>query len=265
MSNWIQDFRLNGFVVLREVFNAKEISQLSQSFDRILARAKGLTESYKKGITEFRVVEMKGKPTFKFAKWASAEDADLNEIRLHPKLMTLIQAYLGDDIKQITNQMHFKNPGDGVSFQFHQDCSFRKPDSAYRNLAASFLQSAIAIDEATIENGCLEFIPGSHRAERPILSGGYSGYEEGNFMNGEILARLPTPISALMQPGDMALWSPFTIHGSTENLSDRPRRTYINGFSAAADTDHGIWALKGGQPVPLAYGPETQWDHVEEK
>jgi hypothetical protein len=34
--------------------------------------------------------------------------------------------------------MHWKNPGDGVSFQMHQDCTFRTPARAYRQVGGGF-------------------------------------------------------------------------------------------------------------------------------
>jgi hypothetical protein len=40
---------------------------------------------------------------------------------------------------------------------------------------------------------------------------------------------------------------------------------YINGFARAQDTDHGVLAARDGQAVPLAWGPETRWDVVEER
>lgn len=265
MAPWTQHLDEQGFAILRGVFGPLDIQVLSAAFDRILTRAQNLQATYKSGITEFRVIDIQGKPTFKFAKWASAEDEVLNDYRLDPRLLEPLRTRLGEDLKQITNQMHYKIPGDGVSFQFHQDCSFRQPDAAYRDLGRSFLQCAVAIDAATTENGCLQFIPGSHRESRPLLAGGYEDYAAGNAANAEVLARFPAPVNALLAPGDMALWTAYTIHGSAENRSAKPRRTYINGFCSAANTDHGIWALRQGRIQPLVVSPETQWDHVEER
>ena len=35
----------------------------------------------------------------------------------------------------------------------------------------------------------------------------------------------------MMKPGTVALFGPYTIHGSKPNLSDKPRRVFINGFA----------------------------------
>lgn len=261
---WLDDYRRDGFAHIPGVFPRDEIRELSGYFNEVMDLGKGLTEVTKRGLAEFRVVPIDGKPTLKFAKWAASSHAGLDRFRSSPRLLAAAMALLGPDLRQITNQMHYKNPGDGVSFQFHQDCTFRKPDAAYRNLADSFCQIAIAVDASTEENGCLQFIPGSHREARALLEGGYEGWEA-NGGNQAVLARFPPPVNGLMEPGDLMVWSAYTIHGSRPNRSDRPRRVYINGFARASDCDHGVWAARDGRAVPLQWGPETRWDAVEER
>lgn len=261
---WIEEYWERGFVRLPGVFPADEIAKLSIYFDEVLAQATGLDAVTKRGLTEFRVVPIAGKPTLKFAKWASASHAGLNAFRTSPRLLEPVMRLLGPDLRSITNQMHYKNPGDGVSFQMHQDCTFRKPDAAYRDLYGGFLQTAIAVDPSTVENGCLQLVPGSHKEKRALLEGGYEGWES-NGANEAVLARLAPAENALMDPGDVFIWNPYTIHGSQPNRSSRSRRVYINGFARTRDCDHGVHTTVAGKTVPLHAGPETRWDVVEER
>ena len=69
-------------------------------------------------------------------------------------------------------------------------------------------------------------------------------------------------IDLLLEPGDLALWSPYLVHGSGKNTSGHKRRLYINGYVRAADCDRGEWAFRGGQPVP--FGPEPALVHYDE-
>lgn len=263
-ESWVEEYWDRGFALIPGVFPVAEIKELGACFDEILSRAVGLEKTTKNGLAEFRVVLIGGKPTLKFAKWASSIHPGLDRFRTSPRLLSLVMRVLGPDLRQITNQMHYKNPGDGVSFQMHQDCSFRKPDAAYRDLYGGFLQAAIAVDPATQENGCLQLVPGSHRARRPLLTGGYEGWDA-NGDNRKVLESLAPAENGLMDPGDVLVWNPYTIHGSQPNRSAISRRVYINGFARAADCDHGVWAARDGKSVPLAWGPETRWDEVEEK
>lgn len=260
----MEEYWERGFARVPGVFPAEEVAALSGYFDEILALGAGLKRTTKQGLAEFRVIPIEGKPTLKFAKWASSMHAGLDRVRTSPRLLSLVMQVLGPDLKQITNQMHYKNPGDGVSFQMHQDCTFRKPDAAYRDLYGGFLQAAIAVDPATAENGCLQLVPGSHLERKALLTGGYDGWEA-NGANGQVLARFPAAVDALMDPGDVLIWNPFTIHGSQPNRSPRSRRVYINGFARARDCDHGVPVTVDGKAIPLAWGPETRWDVVEER
>ena len=261
---WLERYWRDGFVHIPGVFPRDEIRELSGYFDEILAMGEGLQQVTKQGLAEFRVVPITGKPTLKFAKWASSIHPGLDKFRTSPRLLAVAMGLLGYDLRQITNQMHYKNPGDGVSFQFHQDCTFRKPDESYRNLLRSFCQIAIAVDESTVENGCLQFVKGSHKEGRALLEGGYEGWEA-NGGNQAVLSRFEPPVNGIMEPGDVILWSAFTIHGSQPNRSSKSRRVYINGFARSQDCDHGVKVTEAGRTVPLAWGPETRWDVVEER
>jgi ectoine hydroxylase-related dioxygenase (phytanoyl-CoA dioxygenase family) len=88
----------------------------------------------------------------------------------------------------------------------------------------------------------------------------------GNSMNDDVLlAAGLSPEDAVeveLEPGDLALWSPYLVHGSGTNRSDHQRRLYINGYVRAEDCDRGEWAFRDGEPVP--FGPEPALVHFEE-
>jgi hypothetical protein len=64
-----------------------------------------------------------------------------------------------------------------------------------------------------------------------------------------------------LEPGDVALWNSFAIHGSGQNRSEHDRRFYLNSYVRAADCDRGEWAFRDGEPCPLG-APELV--HYEE-
>jgi hypothetical protein len=69
-------------------------------------------------------------------------------------------------------------------------------------------------------------------------------------------------VDLLLEPGDLALWSPYLVHGSGTNRSGHKRRLYINGYVRAADCDRGEWAFQRG--LPVSFGPEPALVHYEE-
>jgi hypothetical protein len=73
--------------------------------------------------------------------------------------------------------------------------------------------------------------------------------------------RASDAIELVLEPGDLALWSPYLVHGSGQNRSSHRRRFYINGYVRATDCDRGEWAFRNGVAVPL--GPVPALVHYE--
>jgi hypothetical protein len=58
-------------------------------------------------------------------------------------------------------------------------------------------------------------------------------------------------IGLALEPGDLALWNLYTIHGSGPNRTAQDRRFYLNGYVRAEDCDRGEWTFRDGAPVTL--------------
>jgi ectoine hydroxylase-related dioxygenase (phytanoyl-CoA dioxygenase family) len=197
-------------------------------------------------------------------QWPSYHQPALNGVRLNTQFAQLLEPLIGCDLKQIINQVHWKAPGSLGDFAWHQDSRFRRPRSAYRNLATAYVQTGLAIDPHTPESGCMRFIPRSHL--RGDLEMDSSKLILGETMTDAALdaagLSAEEAIDLLLEPGDLALWSPYLVHGSGRNRSDHKRRLYINGYVRAADCDRGEWAFRNSAPV--SFGPEQALVHFEE-
>jgi hypothetical protein len=160
---------------------------------------------------------------------------------------------IGSDLKQIINQLHWKPAGSSGEFGYHQDIRFRRPRSAFRDLAASYVQTGIAVDAHGPENGCMRVIPGSHRLSELTL-GGCGPILDQRAVDEELRRAGIDPanlVDLVLQPGDLALWHLHTVHGSGPNRSARDRRFYINGYVSARNAERGAWAFRDGKPCPL--------------
>ena len=75
----------------------------------------------------------------------------------HPDILDIVESLIGPDIKLFDAQLFMKPPG-GIEKTYHQD-------SAYFPLAPQEVVTCwTAMDDVTIENGCMYVIPGSHRS-----------------------------------------------------------------------------------------------------
>lgn len=124
------------------------------------------------------------------------------------------------------DQLLAKQPGrDDAVFAWHQDQAYWI-NTDDRRTATCWL----AVDDSTIENGCMQFLPGSHteavRPHRPI-----SGNREDqhtlvtDLQDGEVM--VPVEIKR----GDLTVHNESVLHGSGGNSSaSNRRRAYINAY-----------------------------------
>jgi hypothetical protein len=260
----VERYRRDGYAIVRGLFSPAEVDAVGAAADQIHAEAVRHGRSFRHGNLFYNVAaDPDGRPQVRMVQWPSYHQPVLNGVRLDRRMAQLLAPLLGGDLKQIINQIHWKGPGGESEFAWHQDCQFREPAEAYRNLGRAYVQTGLAIDPHTRESGCMRFIPGSHlggdlklETPREVL---------GIAMNDEVLhAAGLSPESVVeveLEPGDVALWSPYLVHGSGINRSGHQRRLYVNGYVRAEDCDRGEWAFRDGEPVP--FGPEPALVHYE--
>jgi ectoine hydroxylase-related dioxygenase (phytanoyl-CoA dioxygenase family) len=264
----IAQYRALGYGVLRGVFAADEIAEMAAAFDRHWARGIAIGASYRHGNLHYRIgADPRLGTVVRMVQWPSYEDALLARIRTDARLYALLEKLLGGDIKQIINQLHWKKPGAAGEFAFHQDVRFRRPREAYRNLAQSFVQTGIAIDRHDAASGAMRIYPRSHSLGELDLA--ISGRVMDGAMADDSLRRAGLDPARLIDldlaPGDVALWNPFTIHGSGPNVSAHDRRFYLNGYVRAADCERGEWAFRGGRPCALGAPVLVHYEELHER
>lgn len=162
--------------------------------------------------------------------------------KIRKDIAPVAQAFLGDNIKQVNNQVYFREAGDHDEFAWHQDIVFREPRDRFPGVEEGYLQTIIAVDDLTLTNGSIEFINGSHsHGEQELTSN--SGLTkmlrtfERHGLEGE---------KYVAPKGSLLLWTVLTVHGSEANMSDSDRMTYMNGFCRAKNCLDYPWYMKDG-------------------
>jgi len=264
-ENEIASYWRDGYAIVRGLFSATEIEEIAAAADQLYAEGVEHGRSFRHGNLFYNVASgSDGEPLVRMAQWPSYHQPVLNGVRLDSRIARLLEPLIGGNLKQIINQVHWKAPGSLGDFAWHQDSRSRRPASAYRNLADSYVQTGLAIDPHTPESGCMRFIPGSHL--RGDLGMDCSRKSLGAAMTSRALEDVglteADAVDLILEPGDFALWSPYLVHGSGTNRSNHRRRFYINGYVRAVDCDRGEWAFREGKPVP--FGPRPALVHYEE-
>jgi ectoine hydroxylase-related dioxygenase (phytanoyl-CoA dioxygenase family) len=254
-----------GYAIVRGLFSAEEIAAIAAAADQVYAEGVAHGRSFRHGNLFYNVAAGDdGAPLVRMAQWPSYHQAVLNAVRLDTRIARLLEPLIGRNLKQIINQIHWKAPGSLSDFAWHQDSRSRRPSGAFRNLATSYVQTGLAIDPHTPKSGCMRFIPRSHL--RGDLGMDCSKRALGTAMSDAALEAVGLSaceaVELVLEPGDLALWSPYLVHGSGTNASAHKRRFYINGYVRAPDCDRGEWAFRDGLPVP--FRPKPALVHYEE-
>ena len=154
-------------------------------------------------------------------------------------------------------ELFVKPPRHGGVVAWHQDYSYWT-----RTQPLAHLTCWIALDDATVENGCLRYVPGSHKWPLlPItgLAGGMNAIE--SVLTEEQRAEFK-PVAIEIRKGEASFHHPLMVHGSSENRSDRPRRGAVinvvrDGVRSATDEPllQGIPPLPAGAPLGGRFFP----------
>lgn len=121
--------------------------------------------------------------------------------------------------------VNFKNPKIGGEYTPHQDASFLCTEPVH--LAGIW----IALDDSTEENGCLQFIPGSHKDQlkRRLVRPKNGVTEDGALLEWTapvVEYDSKDFVKAPVKKGDMVLLHGLVVHLSEPNKSDKPRWIY---------------------------------------
>lgn len=134
-----------------------------------------------------------------------------------PRLLSLVESIIGAGVSVPFSQIFFKPPRGGGPKPAHQDNFYFGPSDA-----EGMVTAWIALDDATVENGCLHFVEQSHL--RPLLP---HAAPEGRPFDLQIDDDTLAPVALTPAPvpkGGVSFHHGGTIHRSADNNSDRWRR-----------------------------------------
>jgi len=141
-----------------------------------------------------------------------------------PALLDVVEDLLGPDLVIYNTQALLKPAFHGTSQPWHQDAAY------WPIRPMNMVSCWIAIDEATLENGCMRFVPGSHkrglaehRSGRPLsaASGGTAAAVQ------EIQVDESEAVAVPARPGHGSLHHCLTHHGTPPNRTPHRRRAII--------------------------------------
>jgi ectoine hydroxylase-related dioxygenase (phytanoyl-CoA dioxygenase family) len=145
-----------------------------------------------------------------------------------PRIVGCIRSLLGEDIQLQHSKLATKPVTKGAgAFGWHQDIMY------YPHTNTSLLSVFVYLDDATLENGCMSMVAGSHHLG-PLDHLDAQGVFVGVCQDTRQWEKHPEKVVALQpRAGSISIHHCLTLHGSPVNKSGKPRRGLV--FSYRAD------------------------------
>jgi ectoine hydroxylase len=215
----LERYEREGFIILPELFSTDEVAAMKAELKRIQdVDTDHLVRERTGGIakTIYRVHEAQG-PTASPAFHTAARS---------PRLLLPARQLLRDDSLYVYHtKCNLKTAIDGSVWQWHQDYGTWRNDGVP---APDLSTALLMLDEPTEFNGCLYFIPGSHRVGlvEPELDDRTTSYKLWVVPKPrlvQIMETSPEPVAITGRPGTVAFFHPNILHASGHNLSRHDR------------------------------------------
>jgi len=145
------------------------------------------------------------------------------------RVVHAMEAVLDGEVYHYHHKLMLKEPRTGGAWEWHQDYGYWYKNGCLFPLMASCM---ISIDRATLANGCLQVIKGSHRLGRLEHGkiGDQTGADQGRVAH---ILRHMEVVPVEMEPGTALFFHCNLLHRSARNVSEDPRWSLICCYNAA--------------------------------
>jgi len=170
----------------------------------------------------------------------------LDEIVHHPTMLDAIEDLIGPDIRVWGTVLFIKDAHDPGYVSWHQDFTHMglEPHAG--------VTAWLALTPSTVESGCMRMIPGTHRDD---IHPHHDTFDEKNILTrGQTIHGVDESkaVDLILQPGEMSLHQPRTIHASAPNRSNHRRI----GFTIQSYLPPEVRQTKGEGYAQLARGTD---------
>ena len=218
----IDFYQINGYIVVENVISAKDIAELRRVTDEYVDKSREVTEHT--NVFDLEPGHTPESPQLRRIKNPVALHPIYDRILRHNYILDSVTQLIGPNIRYDTSKLNMKSAGFGSPVEWHQDFAF-----AADVTNDDMLSVGLAIDDMTRDNGCLLFIPGSHKG--PVYNHHQNDVFVGAITNPDFTPDNAVPIE--VKAGGITIHHTRTLHASAPNLSGQSRRLFLLQYCAA--------------------------------
>jgi ectoine hydroxylase-related dioxygenase (phytanoyl-CoA dioxygenase family) len=257
----IQSFHRDGFLTGVPVLNDDQVEALRAELTGLMDPSQPSHQLFH----EYHSNESSNPDTILFhALGAWRTGPAFHDVLWSPAFLVAASQLLDGAVRFWHDQLFCKPAHHGGVVAWHQDYSYWT-----RTQPMQHLTCWIALDDSTVDNGCLYYVPGSHTWQLLPITGLAGDMNEIMTVLNDEQKQAFRPVPIEIKRGQCSFHHPLTVHGSYENRSDHPRRaTLINAFRegvrSASDEPllNGVPAIPKGNKMegrffPLLFDPNS--------
>lgn len=215
-------YQINGYIVVENVISAKDIAELRRVTDEFVDKSREVTEHT--NVFDLEPGHTPESPQLRRIKNPVALHPIYDRMLRHDYILDSVAQLIGPNIRYDTSKLNMKSAGFGSPVEWHQDFAF-----AADVTNDDMLSVGLAIDDMTRDNGCLLFIPGSHKG--PVYNHHQNDVFVGAITNPDFTPDNAVPIE--VKAGGITIHHTRTLHASAPNLSGQSRRLFLLQYCAA--------------------------------
>lgn len=233
----IEQYRRDGFLVFEELFRREEAAALLARLEALVLervpRPEGVRMQIEPAVARGDAVAASPMERLRKVEGLVEYDEVFGRLARDPRLLDVMQDLIGPDIKLFRDALMMKPPRHGSAKPYHQD-------SAYWQIDPPDLISVwMALDDATLENGCMRVLPGSHTI------GVLPHQHLQDYQVDEATLDTSREVAVPLKPGGCLFFHSLLLHATAPNPSRHPRRSMIISAMSARSR------YTGGEPRPV--------------
>lgn len=214
-------FHREGYLVIDAISTEEEVARLRAIYDRMFQERAGreVGDQFDLAGTDEEGEEAALPQILHPAKYAP----ELGRTLYRANATAIAKQLFGQGTKLLGEHAIFKPPRTGAETPWHQDAAYRDGNLDHLDLSVW-----VPLQEATLENGCMQFIPGSHKLDvLPHHSIKYDPRIHGLEVDSVDTSKA---VACPLPAGGATIHHFRTLHYAGPNRSNTPRRAYIMVF-----------------------------------
>ena len=232
-------YNKDGYLILKEFCSKREVDNLLD----YVSKDSSITDNV------LDLNDESGKKT-KLSLWFTPGDNILGYLARSEKVVNSISQLLGSDspVCHFHSKLLQKKPRIGGAWEWHQDYGYwYKNQFMFPNQLISIM---VALSPSNKENGCIQFIKGSHKLGR--LNHGFKGEQVGADMEmvNNALKTMEIVYSDL-NAGDALIFHSNILHRSAANLSENPRWSIISCYCSQSNLAYNESSSSWKEPIKV--------------